>query len=132
MKLKMTLRAIAYISLAMIPACHRELPREKPSPLDIVDEDNDGNADMIQTNGRVHWIADGYFPKSSAYDTAHARVMTPEIRKAATEALKYSTEFVSAIARINDKKYNNQLTAEIKSLAQKATIAQQRLDFLIH
>jgi len=54
----------------------------------IVDEDNDGNADLIQYGGKADWVAEGYQPPKGNFFTRDARVMTPEMREAATEAMK--------------------------------------------
>lgn len=52
----------------------------------IVDENGDGQADVIVFQNYVNWIAEGH--KTDRWTIPETKTMTPEIRDAATKALK--------------------------------------------
>ena len=58
--------------------------------LRVVDEDNDGEADIIGEIGSASFIAEGY--QAKRYDTTYAKIMTPEMRAAATKELHAERE----------------------------------------
>ncbi len=63
----------------------------------IVDEDNDGNADVIQYCASVRWIASNHKTKKYITDN-RTKTMTPEIQSAATEALNLDRKLAQLIA----------------------------------
>ncbi len=66
----------------------------------IEDVDNDGLADVIGSMGRALWVAPGYKETlKSITRTEEAQIMTPEIREAATRALKSDQDLLYLIAK---------------------------------
>ncbi len=76
---------------------------------DIRDLDGDGLADAITSGFRAYWVAEGYQGTGGVYRgkngvsvlTENARIMTPEIRAAATRALNGDQDLAYLIAQEN-------------------------------
>jgi len=65
---------------------HPNLPYTNRRDVYILDEDNDGTADVIYTTSSAWYVADGF--QSKRFHQLDAITMTAEMRQAATESLK--------------------------------------------
>lgn len=64
---------------------HNSAALSKSHHMRVIDEDNDGVADMIAEAGVAKFVRDGY--KSQRFYTEYALIMTPELRDSATKEL---------------------------------------------
>ncbi len=81
----------------------------------IKDVDGDGLADAITWGDDADWIAEGYQGTNGVYKvsgfhiyTSRAKVMTPEIRAAATRALNGDQDLSHLIAQENHRLYQEE------------------------
>jgi hypothetical protein len=67
----------------------------------VVDEDGDGNVDVMQFMGVAHWVAKGYTPREYEFREGFTKTMTPEIQAAATRELQAEKDLAFLIHQEN-------------------------------